>query len=485
MIESDIEALSRAHQMFAGSTRHPTLDVGTAHYRELLQRAADLNSGAAPGRYQRVVDHNREALLSAARTDVAAAGVIAGAHQDRAHARELTKSVLDEARAGRSGVLAIVGEVGIGKSALLAYAGEQAAGMNVLRARGVQSEAHIPFGSLLELLRPALSWIDRIPSPQAEALGSALALRAASAPGRFAVGAGTLSLLAAYSEQAPVVVLVDDAHWLDGSSADALLFAFRRLVADPVAVILAVPALFLLLILATSVAPSPLELIVVLSFLAWQVPSRLVRGESLTLRTREFVQAVQVMGGGSARAVIRHIIPNTVSTIVVNATFQVADAILILAVLSYLGFGLPPPAATWGGMLSDGSNYIYAGYWWQIYPVGVLIVIVVIAFNFLGDALRDLCVELCQAYFGFQLRSRLGILWRHRLTGTTPRSPEVHDHRNVITLDVTAEIVPGELDRLTRKQRLMAMPTLRCLAEARGGSSVDRVAVGAHDVGCI
>ncbi len=155
-------------------------------------------------------------------------------------------------------------------------------------------------------------------------------------------------------------------------------------------VILAVPALFLLLILATSVAPSPLELIVVLSFLAWQVPSRLVRGESLTLRTREFVQAVQVMGGGSVRSVVRHIIPNAISTIVVNATFQVADAILILAVLSYLGFGLPPPAATWGGMLSDGSNYIFAGYWWQIYPVGVLIVIVVVAFNFLGDALRDL-----------------------------------------------------------------------------------------------
>ncbi len=155
-------------------------------------------------------------------------------------------------------------------------------------------------------------------------------------------------------------------------------------------VILAIPALFLLLILATSAPPSILELIIVLSFLAWQVPSRLVRGESLSLRTREFVQAVQVMGGGSARSVIRHIIPNTMSTIVVNATFQVADAILVLAVLSYLGFGLPPPAATWGGMLSDGSSYIFAGYWWQVYPVGVLIVIVVVAFNFLGDALRDL-----------------------------------------------------------------------------------------------
>lgn len=154
-------------------------------------------------------------------------------------------------------------------------------------------------------------------------------------------------------------------------------------------VILAVPALFLLLILATSVTPSTLELIIVLSFLAWQVPSRLVRGESLSLRTREYVQAVQVMGGGSARSVIRHIIPNAASTIVVNATFQVADAILILAVLSYLGFGLPSPAATWGGMLSNGTSYIFAGYWWQIYPVGIIIVLVVVAFNFLGDALRD------------------------------------------------------------------------------------------------
>jgi DNA-binding CsgD family transcriptional regulator len=149
--------------------------------------------------------------------------------------------LLDGARAGRSGVLAIAGGAGIGKSALLGYAAEQAVGLNVLRARGVQSEAQIPFAGLFELLRPALPWIDQIPDPQAAALESALALRpAASAPGRFAVGAATLSLLAAYSEQSPVAVLVDDAHWLDGSSADALLFAFRRLDADAVAVVLAV-----------------------------------------------------------------------------------------------------------------------------------------------------------------------------------------------------------------------------------------------------
>ena len=99
MSESEVEVLSRAHQMFAGSTRHPTLDAGTAHYRRLLQRAAGLSSGVGHGGYQLTVDHSRQRLLSAARTDAAAAGVIASAHRDRAQAHDLTKSVLDEARA--------------------------------------------------------------------------------------------------------------------------------------------------------------------------------------------------------------------------------------------------------------------------------------------------------------------------------------------------------------------------------------------------
>ena len=158
----------------------------------------------------------------------------------RDHEQLALVRLLENARVGGSGVLAIVGEAGIGKSALLAYAQEQATGMKVLRARGVQSETHIPFAGLFELLRPTLPCIDQIPGLQAAALESALALRPASVTGRFAVGAATLSLLAAYSEKAPVAVLVDDAHWLDGSSADALLFAFRRLLADPVAVVLAI-----------------------------------------------------------------------------------------------------------------------------------------------------------------------------------------------------------------------------------------------------
>src|SRR4051812_48650015 len=112
--------------------------------------------------------------------------------------------------------------------------------MHVLRARGVQSEAQIPFAALFELLRPALGSLERLPAPQAAALESALALRPAGAHDRFAIGAATLSLLAAYADTAPVLVLVDDAHWLDGSSADALRFALRRLVADPIAVLLSV-----------------------------------------------------------------------------------------------------------------------------------------------------------------------------------------------------------------------------------------------------
>ena len=148
--------------------------------------------------------------------------------------------LLGDARAGRSGVLAVVGEAGIGKTALLAYAEERASGMQVLRARGVRSEARIPFAGLLELLRPALGCLPAIPSPQAEALQGALALRPAHARDRFAVGAATLSLLAAYADTVRFWCSFDDGHWLDGSSADALLFAVRRLVADPVAVIVTV-----------------------------------------------------------------------------------------------------------------------------------------------------------------------------------------------------------------------------------------------------
>jgi DNA-binding CsgD family transcriptional regulator len=145
---------------------------------------------------------------------------------------------LENARRGRGSSLALVGEPGIGKTALLDDAAGRADGIVVLRARGIESEAQVPFAGLLELLRPALGLLDRIPPPQASALAGALALQPARSHDRFAVGAATLSLIAAYAEQAPLALLLDDVHWLDESTAGALLFAVRRLAADPVAAIL-------------------------------------------------------------------------------------------------------------------------------------------------------------------------------------------------------------------------------------------------------
>jgi peptide/nickel transport system permease protein len=167
-----------------------------------------------------------------------------------------------------------------------------------------------------------------------------------------------------------------------GGITDAIMMRF-------VDVVLAIPVVYLFIDLSASFRPTLPLLILVLALLSWLGPARLVRGETLSLRVREYVEAVRAMGGRSGRIILRHLVPNTIGTIVVNATFQVADAILTLAVLSYLGFSLPPPAATWGGMLENGVNFLYDGYWWEIYPAGALIVLTVVAFNFIGDGLRD------------------------------------------------------------------------------------------------
>jgi len=152
---------------------------------------------------------------------------------------------------------------------------------------------------------------------------------------------------------------------------------------------LAIPVVFLFIFMAQIYKPNLTLLIVLLTIVSWLIPARLVRGETLSLRTREYVQAVQVMGGRSWRIITRHIIPNTIGIIMVTVTFQIANAILILAVLQYLGFGLPPTTPTWGSMLSDGTTYLQDGYWWEVYPALIIIVITVVAFNFIGDALQD------------------------------------------------------------------------------------------------
>jgi peptide/nickel transport system permease protein len=150
-----------------------------------------------------------------------------------------------------------------------------------------------------------------------------------------------------------------------------------------------IPALFFLIFLAHDITFSVPVLIIVIGYVAWLAPARLVRGEALSTKSRDFVQAVRMMGGGTPRMVVRHIIPNAIGTMAVNATFQVADAILTVAALGYLGIGVPPPQADWGTMLSNGIQFVEAGYWWMIFPPGLAIVLTVVAFNFIGDGLRD------------------------------------------------------------------------------------------------
>ena len=167
-----------------------------------------------------------------------------------------------------------------------------------------------------------------------------------------------------------------------GGFVDACMMRF-------VDAMLSLPDILVLIILAVIFHPGRLVMIFIITLFYWVGVARLVRGETLALRSREYVQAVQVIGGGSSRAVLRHIIPNAIGTIIVQATFAVADAIGTLAGLGFLGLGIQPPATDWGTMLSDGLVYVNDGYWWLIYPPGIMIILVVVAYNTLGDALRD------------------------------------------------------------------------------------------------
>jgi peptide/nickel transport system permease protein len=154
-------------------------------------------------------------------------------------------------------------------------------------------------------------------------------------------------------------------------------------------VFLSVPFLFVVLILAVRFGASVLSLSLVIGFFAWQVPARLVRGEVLTLRERDFVLAARTSGATSWRLITRHLIPNALGVGIVNVTFQVADAILTVSYVGFLGFGLHYPNVDWGDQLSNGIGFLEDGYWWLIFPVGACIVLTVMALNFIGDALRD------------------------------------------------------------------------------------------------
>lgn len=184
-----------------------------------------------------------------------------------------------------------------------------------------------------------------------------------------------------------VIGMVIGAVWGAVSGlAGGLLDGFLMRIVD---VLLSIPFLFVVLIVAVRYSASVLGLSLIIGIFTWQVPARLVRGEVLTLRVRDFVSAARAAGSGWVRLMNRHLLPNSLGVIIVTATFSVADAILAVATLGFLGFGLHFPIFDWGDMLNNGVTYLQDGYWWQVYPVGICIIVVVMACNLLGDALRD------------------------------------------------------------------------------------------------
>ena len=154
-------------------------------------------------------------------------------------------------------------------------------------------------------------------------------------------------------------------------------------------ILLSIPFLLVVLIVASKYGASVWSFSLILGIFSWLVPARLVRGEVLTLRVRDFVSAARVMGGSKTHLIFRHLIPNAMGTVIVNITFQIADAMLALSALGFLGFGLKYPQTDWGSQVANAYQDLSDGYWWLVFPVGTALVLVVMAFNLIGDGLRD------------------------------------------------------------------------------------------------
>jgi peptide/nickel transport system permease protein len=153
-------------------------------------------------------------------------------------------------------------------------------------------------------------------------------------------------------------------------------------------VMLVFPSIFLILAVIAFVGPSLFNIMVIIGCTSWMGVARLVRAEFLALREREFVAAVRAQGAGTLRIIFRHILPNALAPVLVSATFSVAGAILLESGLSFLGLGVPPPRATWGGLLTDGKAMIEVAPWLTLFP-GMAIFVTTLAYNLLGEGIRD------------------------------------------------------------------------------------------------
>jgi peptide/nickel transport system permease protein len=154
-------------------------------------------------------------------------------------------------------------------------------------------------------------------------------------------------------------------------------------------IILSIPLILLLITAAALFRPSLRTTIIVIGVSSWPGAARLVRGQFMQLKSQEFVTAARSVGAGPVRLMTRHLFPNALAIIIVEATLWLSYAILLEASLSYLGLGVQIPTPSWGNMLQDGQRELLAGAWWLTVFPGSAIFITVLAFNLMGDGLRD------------------------------------------------------------------------------------------------
>lgn len=167
------------------------------------------------------------------------------------------------------------------------------------------------------------------------------------------------------------------------------LFSLDTLVMRFVDIMLCFPSFFLILTVVALLPASIYTIMIVIGLTSWMGTTRFVRAEILSLREQDFVTAARALGLSSLRIIFRHIIPNAIAPVLVSATIGIASAILTEAGLSFLGFGVPPPHATWGNILADGKRFIFDAPWLTFIP-GSAILIVVLSFNLFGEGLRDI-----------------------------------------------------------------------------------------------
>ena len=176
-------------------------------------------------------------------------------------------------------------------------------------------------------------------------------------------------------------ILVGAMAGYKGGWVDSLLMRF-------VDIMLSFPSFFLILTVVAILRPNIYNVMIVIGITSWEGTARFVRAEFLSLRERDYVQAARALGVKDRRIIFRHILPNALAPVFVTASLGVASAILIEAGLSFLGFGVQPPAPSWGNILTEGRTYIFDAWWLTLFP-GLAILITVLSFNLFGEGLRD------------------------------------------------------------------------------------------------